>query len=50
MLFSSFVCRTAKREMCIRSDEMTVGDTDIDELEEEVNDAVYEMFGISPDD
>jgi len=34
----------------LRSDEGVVADTDTDELEETVNDVVYEMFSITPDE
>jgi hypothetical protein len=34
----------------LRSDEATVTETSRDELEEEVNDIVYEMFGIAPEE
>jgi len=34
----------------LRSDEMTVTEADLDELEDAVNDTVYEMFGITPEE
>ena len=34
----------------LHSDETTVAETDLDELEETVNVAVYEMFGIRPEE
>ncbi|AQL41468.1 restriction endonuclease [Halorientalis sp. IM1011] len=34
----------------LRSDEATVSETDVDELEALVNDVVYEMFGITPEE
>jgi hypothetical protein len=34
----------------LRSDETTVAETDLDELEETVNNVVYNMFGITPEE